>query len=58
MGGADPGITFRVTGGNPKLYLDMDLDDRQGAGVIGGGTTIVVKEAMLHEGERKARYGV
>ena len=56
--GADSGIAIRASGGEPKLYLDMNLDGRRVAEVIGddwiindgGETTIVVNSVMLHDG--------
>ena len=60
--GADSGIAIRASGGEPKLYLDMNLDGRRVAEVIGddwiinddGETTIVVNSVMLHDGARRA----
>ena len=56
--GAESGIAIRASGGAPKLYLDMNLDGRRVAEVIGddwiindgGETTIVVNSVMLHDG--------
>ena len=56
--GADSGIAIRASGGAPKLYLDMNLDGRKVAEVIGddwiindgGETTIVVNDVTLHDG--------
>ena len=57
--GAESGIAIRSSGGsNPKLYLDMNLDGRRVARVIGddwiindgGETTIVVNDVLLHDG--------
>ena len=55
--GADSGIAILATGSAPKLYLDMDLDGRRLAQVIGddwiindgGRTTIVVNDVTLHD---------
>ena len=55
--GAESGIAVLATGGAPKLYLDMDLDGRRLAEVIGddwiindgGETTIVVNDVTLHD---------
>ena len=64
--GADSGIAIRASGGsNPKLYLDMNLDGRRVAEVIGGDwiindggeTTIVVNErvaARRRDGQHRA----
>ena len=54
---ADSGIAILATGSAPKLYLDMDLDGRRLAEVIGddwiindgGRTTIVVNAVTLHD---------
>ena len=56
--GADSCIAILASGGAPKLYLDMNLDGRKVAEVIGddwiinddGETTIVVNSVMLHDG--------
>ena len=56
--GAESGIAVLASGGAPKLYLDMDLDGRRVAEVIGddwiindgGETTIVVNDVKLHDG--------
>ena len=56
--GADSGIAVRVSGGTPNLLLDIDLDGRRVAQVIGddyiindgGETTIVVNGVKLHDG--------
>ena len=58
--GAKSGIAILATGDTPKLYLDMNLDGRRVAQVIGndwimndgGETTIVVNEMMLHDGAK------
>ena len=55
---AASGIAILATGRMPKLYLDMNLDGRRVAEVIGdnyimndeGETTIVVNNVMLHDG--------
>ena len=57
--GAASGIAIHATGGTaPKLYVDIDLDLRRVAEVIGddwiindgGETTIVVNQVTLHDG--------
>ena len=56
--GAESGIAILATGDTPKLYLDMNLDGRRVAQVIGndwimndgGETTIAVNNIILHEG--------
>ena len=56
--GAESGIAIRASGGTPNLSLDMDLDGRRVAEVIGddyiindgGETTIVVNDVTLHDG--------
>ena len=56
--GADSGIAILASGSAPKLYLDMNLDGRRVAEVIGddwiindgGETTIVVNDVALHDG--------
>ena len=55
--GAESGIAVLATGSAPRLYLDMDLDGRRLAEVIGddwiindgGRTTIVVNDVTLHD---------
>ena len=56
--GAASGISIHASGGNPKLYVDMDLDGRRVREVIGddyilndgGETTLVVNGVVLHDG--------
>ena len=57
--GAESGVAIRADGGTAtKLYIDMNLDGRRVANVIGddwiindgGQTTIVVNEVKLHDG--------
>ena len=56
--GAASGIAIHASGGDPKLLVDMNLDGRQVAEVIGddwivndsGETTIVVNGVTLHDG--------
>jgi len=55
---AASGIAILATGDEPDLLVDMDLDGRRVADVIGddwiindgGGTTIVVNDVKLHDG--------
>ena len=56
--GAASGIAIHASGGDPKLYVDMDLDGRRVREVIGddyilndgGETTLVVNDVKLHDG--------
>ena len=56
--GADSGIAIRASGGTPKLLVDINLNGRRVAQVIGDGwiindggeTTIVVNGVLLHDG--------
>ena len=57
--GAQSGIAILATGDSPKLLVDLNLDGRRVAEVIGddwiindgGETTIVVNDVTLHDGE-------
>ena len=69
--GSASGISIHASGGNPKLYVDMNLDGRRVREVIGddyilndgGETTLVVNGVVLHDGAmgstgRRAPNGV